>query len=101
MKHTINPKGNDGGAGEQAAMVLLRRVLDHRISVGALLEAALWLAIPYITVGLLWAVVHPEPVRQLQSELDRVLPAGAEMGGFAEAAAFWPALLLLPDACPR
>ena len=91
-----------GGArrfGPAAAMALLRRVLNHPVSIEALIEAAVWLALPYITVGLVWAIVHPEPVQLLAAQLEKVLPAGADVAAFGEAAALWPALLLLPDAC--
>jgi hypothetical protein len=100
MKRDIDADG--GGArrfGLAAAMALLRRVLNRRVSIEALIEVALWLALPYMIVGLVWAIVHPEPVQLLQAQLEKVLPAGADVAAFGEAAALWPALLLLPDAC--
>jgi len=101
MKRNLDP--DDGGGvrrfGPAAAMALLRRVLNHPVSIETLIEAAVWLALPYITVGLVWAIVHPEPVQLLQAQLEKVLPAGADVAAFGEAAALWPALLLLPDAC--
>jgi hypothetical protein len=100
-KRNLDP--DDGGGvrrfGPAAAMALLRRVLNHPVSIETLIEAAVWLALPYITVGLVWAIVHPEPVQLLQAQLEKVLPAGADVAAFGEAAALWPALLLLPDAC--
>ena len=47
----------------------------------------------------MWAAVHPQPVQQIQSQLENVLPAGADVAAFAEAAVLWPTLLLLPDGC--
>jgi hypothetical protein len=103
MMREADPGGNGEGGVHRSApaagMALLRRVLNHPISIGALIEAALWLAVPYITIGLVWAIVHPEPVDQIQTQLEKVLPAGADVAAFVEAAALWPALLLLPDAC--
>lgn len=100
MKRDEN--SDDGGAhahGLATAMARLRQVLNHRVSIAALIEVALWLALPYIVVGLVWAIAHPDPVRQIQTQLEKVLPAGADVAAFGEAAAFWPALLVLPDAC--
>jgi hypothetical protein len=38
---------------------LFHRVLSYRISIAALIEVWLWLAIPYITIGLVWSAFHP------------------------------------------
>jgi hypothetical protein len=81
-------------------MVLLRRVLAYQVSIEALIELAMWLAIPYLVVGLVWALVHPEQTQQLQTRLERVLPAGADVGGFGLMMAFWPASIQIADACP-
>jgi len=104
MKRDIDSKANgsdaDGGfARLEAAMALLGRVLNHQVNIATLIEAALWLAVPYVTVGLMWATIHPQPVQQIQSQLEKGLPAGADVAAFGEAAVLWPALLLLPDGC--
>jgi hypothetical protein len=82
------------------AMAPLRRVLAHQVSIEALIELAMWLAIPYVGIGLVWALVHSEQTQQLQTRLERVLPAGADVGGFGVMMAFWPASIEIADACP-
>jgi hypothetical protein len=81
-------------------MGLLRRVLEHQVSIAALIEAALWLALPYLCIGLVWAVFHSEQVQQIQTRLEKVLPTGADVTAFGLTAALWPASLQIADACP-
>lgn len=93
----------DHSAGRaERAMALLRRVLEHRVSVEALIELALWLAIPYLAIGLVWALVHPEQTERLQARLEPMLPAGADVGAFGLTMALWPASMSIQiaDACP-
>jgi hypothetical protein len=80
-------------------MAFIRRALAHPVSVQALIELALWLALPYLMFGFFWAVVHPDKVRALQTQWSRVAPAGADVAAFGEAAALWPAVLLIPTTC--
>ncbi|MGY4712865.1 hypothetical protein ACXDF8_25500 [Mycolicibacterium sp. CBM1] len=77
----------------------LRQALEHEVSIEALIEAALWLAVPYLLIGLTWAFFHAEQVGQLHDHLQRMLPAGAEAASYAVAAVLWPALLVLPPIC--
>lgn len=81
-------------------MARLDRVLHHQVSIGALIELALWLAVPYLCIGLAWAVFHHEQVEQIQTRLEKVLPAGADVAAFGLTTALWPASLQLADACP-
>ncbi|OYN75515.1 hypothetical protein [Mycolicibacterium sphagni] len=80
-------------------MTRLRRVLNYKVSIEALIELAMWLAIPHLLIGLTWAFFHAEAVLQLQNRLDQVLPAGAEVAAYVLAALLWPVLLLLPPLC--
>ncbi|MFN8033708.1 MAG: hypothetical protein U0Q47_10470 [Mycobacterium sp.] len=80
-------------------MVKLRRVLNYELSIEALIEVAMWLAIPHLLIGLTWAFFHVEAVQQLHDQLDKVLPAGAEVASYVVAALLWPVLLLLPPLC--
>jgi hypothetical protein len=80
-------------------MTRLRRVLSYQVSIESLIEVAMWLAIPHLIIGLIWAFLHGDAVLQLQDQLDRVLPAGAEVGAYVIAALLWPVLLLLPPLC--
>jgi hypothetical protein len=81
-------------------MAPLRRVLAYQVSIEAMIELAMWLAIPYLVIGLVWALVHPDQTQQLQTRLERVLPAGADVGGFGVMMVFWPASIQIADACP-
>jgi hypothetical protein len=81
-------------------MALLRRVLEYQVSVPALIEVALWLAVPYLCIGLVWAVFHSEQVQQIQTRLEKVSPTGADVAAFGLTAALWPASLQIADACP-
>jgi hypothetical protein len=90
-----------GHAGRiERALDLLRRILQYRISVGALIEMALWLTIPYLSVGFIWTLVHTEQTQRIQARLETVLPAGADIAAFGLTAALWPASIEIADACP-
>jgi hypothetical protein len=41
-------------------MQAVRRVLSRRVSVEEMLEIVMWLAIPYLVIGLSWTFFHPE-----------------------------------------
>jgi len=101
VKRDIDSKSDEGGAGRhparlEAAMALLRRALNYQLSIETLIEVALWLALLYLVVGLVWAFVHPEPVHQIQIQLEKVLPAGADVAAFGEAAALGPPCFCCP-----
>ncbi|WP_322859820.1 hypothetical protein U8D42_15140 [Mycobacterium europaeum] len=81
-------------------MDLLRRTLRHRVRVGALIELALWLAIPYLCVGFGWTVLHGDETRRIQARVEAVLPAGADAVAFGLTAALWPASIPIAHACP-
>ena len=76
-----------------------RRVLSKRVSVADVVEAALWLTIPYVLIGLAWAFFHVEEVRQLEGLLQTHVPAGATMTAYLVVAALWPAYLVVPLVC--
>lgn len=81
-------------------MLTLRRVLQYEISVGALIEVALWLAIPYLAIGFVWAVLHADQTQRIQTRLETVWPSGADVAAFGLTAALWPASIQIADACP-
>jgi hypothetical protein len=56
-------------------------------------------ALPYLLIGFFWAFVHPDRVHELQAEWEKVISTGSDVGAFGEAAALWPAILLLPTTC--
>jgi hypothetical protein len=78
----------------------MRRVLARPVSVAALVEIAMWLAIPHLLIGTTWAVTHPDTMHALENSWGTILPA--QLGNLAAwLAAFvvWPAILLLPTNC--
>ncbi len=76
-----------------------RRVLSRRLSVADVIEAATWLAIPYVAIGLLWAFFHVEEVHHLEGLLQTHVPAGAEMTAYLLVAAMWPGYLVVSAVC--
>lgn len=80
-------------------MTKLRTVLNYEVTIEAVIEILMWLGIPYLVIGLVWGFFHVEAVQQLEGQLNRVLPAGAEVGAYGLAALLWPVLLLLPPLC--
>ncbi len=79
---------------------LLRRVLSRRISVEALIELGLWLALPYLLIGIVYTFLNAARVDWMEAQLNQVLPAGANIVAFAESTLLWPLLLLTPLICP-
>jgi hypothetical protein len=84
----------------ERAIDRLRRVLQYQVSIGALIEVALWLALPYLSVGFVWALFHAEQTARIQTRLESVLPAGADVAAFGLTVALWPASIQIADACP-
>jgi hypothetical protein len=85
-------------------LTVIRRLLSRRLSVAAVTELALILAIPHLLIGIGWAVIHPDYVTQRGKQLSTVFSYGVdtEVVAFGEAAVWWPVLLLLPsDLCTR
>jgi hypothetical protein len=79
----------------------LRRVLDRRVSVGALTEVGVWLAAGYLAVGLTWSLFHPDGVQRIQEQLEQQLqlPAGTnyQLAALGEASVLWPVASVLPS----
>jgi len=84
----------------EAARQWLRRVLSYQVSIAALIEVALWLAIPYLLIGFVWAFLHPGQVEQIETRLSKVMPASADVAAFGVTAALWPASIQIANACP-
>ncbi|MBX7431751.1 hypothetical protein JDV09_06455 [Mycobacterium sp. Y57] len=77
----------------------IRRALSRRVSVAGMLEFGLWLLVPYVVIGLVWAFFHVEQVEQLEELLNRYLPAGADMGAYLLVGGLWPVYLVSPLLC--
>ena len=79
----------------------LRLVLNHRVSVGGLTEVAVWLAVGYLTIGLVWSFFHADGVRRIQTQLEQQLhlPAGSnyQLAALGEASVLWPVISVLPS----
>jgi hypothetical protein len=78
----------------------LRRILDRRVSVGALTEVTVWLAVGYLAVGLTWSLFHPDGVQRIQEQLEQhlQLPAGTyQLAALGEASVLWPVAAVLPS----
>jgi hypothetical protein len=78
---------------------ILRRVLSRRVSVAAMIELALWLAIPYLIIGLVWAFFDAEQVQLIQTALQTRIPAGSEILAIVQTAVMWPHLMLGAEVC--
>lgn len=78
---------------------VLRRVLGYRISIEQLIEIGLWLAVPFLFIGVVWAFLHPDQVAHFEAMLTR-LPAGANLIAFGLTVALWPVLVIAPLLCP-
>ena len=87
-------------SGVSAVLTLLRRVLSYRVSVAGLAEVAVWLAVGYLTIGLVWSFFHPDGVQRIQAQLEQQLhlPAGShELVALGEASVLWPVISVLPS----
>jgi hypothetical protein len=78
---------------------VLRRALSRKVSVEAMIEVAMWLAIPYLLVGLVWAFFDVEQVHIIETALQTRLPAGSDIVAFVQTALMWPVLVLGVDLC--
>jgi hypothetical protein len=78
---------------------MLRRFLSRRVSVEAMIEIAMWLAIPYLLVGVGWAFFSAEQVQAIQTALQTRVPAGSEIAAFVQTALMWPSMMLGVDVC--
>jgi hypothetical protein len=78
---------------------ILRRVLSRKVSVAAMIEFALWLAIPYLLIGFVWAFFDAEQVQVFDTAFRIRLPAGSEILAYVQTAAMWPQLMLGADVC--
>jgi hypothetical protein len=78
---------------------MLRRVLSRRVSVEAMIEFALWLAIPYLLIGMVWAFFDAEQVQLFETAFQTRLPAGSDILAYVQTAVMWPHLMLGADIC--
>ncbi|TFV55055.1 hypothetical protein E4P42_23990 [Mycobacterium sp. PS03-16] len=77
----------------------LRRVLSYEFSVAGLLETAMWLAVPHLFAGVVFAFLQPQYVDFFEDRWATVLPAGANLAGFGQTVALWPTLVFANQIC--
>lgn len=65
---------------------MIRDLLDYRLSIRQLVFLAITVGVPYFTIGIIWAVVNREHLRDLTG-LDRLFSALGEVVA-------WPVLLI-------
>jgi hypothetical protein len=81
----------DGSAiTERWCEAVLRRMLSRRVSVDAMIEFALWMAVPYIVIGLVFAFFGAEQVQLFETQLQTRLPAGSDIAAYLLTALLWP-----------
>ena len=73
--------------------------LSRPVKVEAMIETLMWLALPYLVIGLVWTFFHPEQVQLIESSLLTKFPAGADLVAFGQVTLLWPVLLLGADVC--
>ncbi len=74
-------------------------MLSRRVSVDAMIESALWMAIPYIVIGLVFAFFGAEQVQLIETQLQSRFPAGSEIAAFLLTALLWPSQLVGVGVC--
>lgn len=77
----------------------LRRLLSREVTVADLLEAAMWLAIPYLVAGMVFTFTHPEYPAFFERQFTTRLPAGADLVAFGHTILLWPVLLIAEHLC--
>jgi hypothetical protein len=80
-------------------MTGLRRLLSRKVSIEAMIEAAMWIAIPYLLVGIVWTFVHADDVARIETQLQTRIPAGANLAAFGATTAAWPFLVFGEEIC--
>ena len=64
-----------------------------------MIEFALWMAIPYIVIGLVFAFFGAEQVQLIETQLQTRLLAGSEIAAFVLTVLLWQAMLVGVDVC--
>ena len=63
-----------------------------------MIEFAMWIAIPYLLVGIVWTFLHAD-VARIETQLQTRIPAGSDLVAFGATTALWPFLLVGPEFC--
>lgn len=76
-----------------------RRLLSRRASVAAMLEFGMWVGLAHVLIGVGWTLLHYDAVARMESELQTILPAGADLVAFGSTTLLWPLLLIAGTVC--
>ena len=77
----------------------VRRLLGRKVSVEAMVEVGLWLAIPHIVMGVAYSLFRYDTIMALEKQLQPLLPAAADLAAFGMVASLWPLFAVVPDLC--
>jgi len=80
-------------------MAGLRRLLSRKVSIEAMLEFAMWIAIPYLVAGIVWTFFNADDVARIESHLETRVPAGSDLAAFGATSVMWPFLLFGHEVC--
>lgn len=80
-------------------LTALRRLLFAEVSIADLIETAMWLAVPYLVIGVGFTFLHPEYVQFFEAQLTTRVPAGADLAAFGQTTLLWPVLLIADYIC--
>lgn len=69
-------------------------LLSRPVKVEAMIEVLMWLTLPYIVIGLVFTIAHPDDVRALEKQVQTQLPAGADMAAFGATTLLWPMMMI-------
>ena len=72
----------------------MNRILGKPVKVEAMIETLMWLLLPYIVIGLVFTIAHPDDVRALERQVQTQLPAGADVAAFGASTLLWPMMLI-------
>jgi hypothetical protein len=77
----------------------VRRLLGRKVSVGAMLEFGLYLAVPYLVIGGVYTFLNFDVVMALEKQLLTQLPAGSDIAGLGITMLLWPMFLVVSVLC--
>jgi hypothetical protein len=80
-------------------LAALRRLLYREVSIADLIEIAMWLAVPFLVIGVGFTFLHPEYVQFFEDQFATRLPAGADLAAFGQTTLLWPVLLIADHIC--
>lgn len=75
-------------------MSRVSRMLSRPVKVEAMVETLMWLLLPYIVIGLVFTIAHPDDVRALEKQVQTDLPAGADVAAFGATTLLWPMMMI-------